>query len=505
LSEEGLNYTIRFIPDTTAIDKAIGEISTRVSKEITEGVTKAKEEAGAIGAEAGIGGAEGIMEQFRSIKDKITDTLREFNILGGRSRSLQHPSSATVGSITQLAAQKMKAGDVSQLSKDQLLQVILGTVVAGGRALSAKEVTGLPANEAIEQSMQDQIGSLKGIAEGMFGFKEFKSMKGLANMTRLADFYERSSEATGKGRMKEIEQGLMESVGHDIIQDAMKQVMQQEMGTADWEETQLKHWQFAKHFGMDEDTAKELYGTRKEIADVVRKVGDVYQIGEAKTVGEVTTGTPKLVRDMMFIQDVFKRLGITDTKVVAKMYAGATRGAPERDIKDFESGEQIEAGYEEIGEPVKNAIIRSFQKELPDMQRELETLLLDTTPGAAKAHVEQLLFMIESALSVLEPHSLPDFWVRIGMPHWISESAISYVNTLKEELEPEMKAMMGDEVITGVTLPETGAGSPSGEPRQSSLLIIMDQKLDTIIDNLPSKSIDGQSGMKGSMRDYITG
>ena len=295
----------------------------------------------------------------------------------------------------------------------------------------------------------------------------------------------------------------MEAVGHDIIQDSMRQVMRQEMGEAEWEHTDLKFADLAKSLGMSDQEAKALSSANNTVGDVIRKIGNVFQIGEAKTVGESSSGVPKFIRDIDNLQDLFKRTGTTDMKVMAKMYAGATRGNPERVLEDKKTEDYMDVGYEEIGEPVRQAITRSFQKELPAMQQELQTLLIDTTPGAAKAHIEQLLYLIEEELRVLEAHSLPDFWVKIGVPQWIRTSAISYVNTLQEEMEAPLKSMLGEEVITGVTPPESGEESPTMESaRIFGLLTTMDSKLDSIDNKVSTKSGDAYGGLIGSMRSY---
>ena len=516
--EAGLSYTIRFIPDTTAIDQSIKEISTRVTKEIKDSVEKGKKAAGISGpatpSEPSGGIMDNIFSEFRSLKERISSTLKEINILGGRSRSLGHPSSATVGSVTELAAQKMGVGDASKLSTDQVLQILSGAVVGGGRALSAKErMPGLTTDEAVERSMQDQIGSLKGVAEELMGLKEFKSMKGLATMTRLSDFYERSTSATGKGRTKEIEQGLMESFGHDMMQDVMKAMMKREMPDAEWEATQMSFRELGKSLGLSEDDAKALTYANQEVADVVRKVGNILQVGEAKTVGESSTGVPKFARDIYNLQDLFERVNVAraetgepplDLRVVAKMYAGASRGTPERSVEDMKTGSAIESvEYEEIGDIVKGVVIRSFQNELPDVQRELETLLVDMTPGPAREHVKHLLTLIEEGLQVLQARSLPDFWVKIGVDRWIRDSAIAYVGALKDEITPRLydatKERVFSELVTDT--PESTTVAPvSDSQRILGKLDIMDTKLDEIKSDLPRGSGTPYGGMLGTMK-----
>jgi hypothetical protein len=522
--EAGLSYTIRFIPDVSAIDQSIKDISAKVSKEIKDSVGKARAEAGMGEATGGagepsIGVMDRVIGEFRAVKDKITSVLQEVNILGGRARALGHPSSATVGSVVETAAQKIAAGDTTKLSTDQVLQILSGVVVAGGRALAAKQgMPSLSPTEAVEQSIQDQVGSLKDITSQMMGLKEFKSIKGVSNMMRLADFYERSTGAVGASRVKEIEQGLMESFGHDMMQNVMRALMRREMPKAEWEETGMTFRSLAKNLGLSEAEAKGLSYADQEVMDIVRKVGDVLQVGEAKTVGEVTTGVPKFNRDIENLKDLFTRVQTKKKKegegfplrIQAKMYAGAERGAPATEIAGIKGGEFVESvGYENIGAPVRGEVAKDLQDQLPELQRELETLLIDMAPGAAKAHVEQLLMLIEEGLRVLEAHSMPQFWYQIGMERWIRQSAVSYVNTLKGEIEPRLYQTTKDEVFLGIS-PESAESPVTVGPRSDSerilgMLGIIDVKIDDIRENIPRGSGTPYGSLLDRMKDISEG
>lgn len=521
--EEGLKYVIRFIPDTTEIDKSIKDISTRVSKEIKESIDKAREDAGVAGpakpGEPTGGVIDRIFSEFKLLKDRVTSSLKEFGILSGRARGLQHPSSATVGSVIDVGAKKIAAGDPSKLSTDQALQLLAGATVAGGRVLAAEQVIpGVSKEEAVSRMMQQEVGGLKGIIDSIMGIKEFASMKGALRQIGLSDFYERGLGATGAARVKGTEQGLMESIGHGPLQEITKALMAKELpGAAEWEGTGMKFSAFAQELGMSETDAKALAYANKEVADIVRKVGDIIQIGETKAVSDV----PKYVRDLMNVVDVFKQADIAraaaeppleplDLKVQAKMYAGATRGDPERElglIREQTEGGVIESiEYEDIGDVVRAVFIRRFKENLPALQSELETFMVDMAPSTARTHVEQLLSEIESLLEVLEARSLPKFWKDIGVDRWIRESAVAYVGTLKDEIAPRMQRVIEESGLPVMVAdaPETATIAPTSDTEIIlGMLETMDIKLDDIKSDLPQGSGTDHGGLLGSMRENL--
>lgn len=534
MAEEGLSYTIKFIPDVTEIDKSIEDISTRVSKAIKDSIDKARLEAGdtgpaAVGTGAPAGGViDRIFTEFKSLKERVTSTLKEFNILSGRSRALGHPSSATVGSVVEVAAQKVADGDVSKLSKSQNLQMLSAAIVAGVRAVGAKEgMPGLSSEEAIGRSMQDQLGSLKGTSESMFGLKQFGSMKGLFNMALLSDFYERTLGETGASRVKESEQGLMQSFGHDIMEQVGTAIAKQQGGAADWETREIFFQDLYRSFGMSKEQAASVEGAGFKVADFVRLIDDAFEVYEWKPVAdkEGVLGLGK-VMDWMnaFLTQInadvemqkkyteitgrpFPKGGLTAT---GEMMAGTTRGTPEKLIQGIQLGEFIEGvEFKDMGEHVKAVILRNFQNQMPEFQQELETLMIDMAPSPARAHVQHLLTIIEENMKVLEAHSLPKFWMDIGVDRWIKQSAIEYVGALKGEITPRLYQVTKEE--TGLEgSPDEGLGVTTTHPRSDSERIlgkldIMDGKLDDIKGELPRGAGTISGTLIGSMKEGSKG
>lgn len=526
--EEGLSYTIKFIPDTTAIDESIKDISTRVSKEIKDSIDKARLEAGDVGPATTAAPSGGVIDriftEFKTLKERVTSTLKEFNILSGRSRALGHPSSATVGSVVEVAAQKIADGDVSKLSKTQNLQMLSAAIVAGVRAIGAKEgMPGLSSEEAIERSMQDQLGSLKGTAEGMFGMKQFGSMKGLFNMALLSDFYERTLGETGASRVKESEQSLMQSFGHDIMEQVGTAIAKQQGGAADWETRELFFQDLYKSFGMPAEQALSMEGAGFKVADFVRLIDDAFEVYEWKSVAdkEGVLGLGK-VMDWMntFLAQInkdvemqkkyteitgrpFPKGGVTAT---GEMMAGTTRGTPEKLIQGIPTGEFVKGiEFKDMGEHVKAVIIRNFQGQMPEFQRELETLLIDMAPSPARAHVQHLLTIIGENMKVLEAHSLPKFWLDIGMDRWIRRSAIAYVSTLKDEIAPHLYQITKGEVGLEGSPDELGTTTTTSLRSDSERILgkldIMDGKLDDIKNDLPQGSGTISGTLIGNMKN----
>lgn len=517
--EEGLNYTIRFIPDVTAIDQEVKKLADKVSKEINDAIGKAREAAGDVkdgakGAadEAPSGIINKILDEFRSVKEWIASSLREVSILGGRERALTHPSSATVGGVAVTLGQKLAAGDVSKLSMDQILQMAAGMAVAGQRIVAAEEMTGLPKEEAIEKVIQDQLGGLKGTVDGMFGLNEFQALKGTQAWMNLAEFFERPMGAAGAARVKQGEQTLMGTIGHETIRNIMIDMMRDELGgTPDWEAKEMTKRDFAERIGVPPAEAEALPYKLEKMMDYVRKVGDIIQVGETKTTLETRGGIPQFERDLKHLNDMFdraKKAGADPLTAQAKIYGGAERGSPlpaVSDIKKDREGEFItDIGVEDVGDYARAVLIKNFKDQLPMLASEIETFMVDLAPGTARASADAVLENIRTFLEVLEPHSLPQFWKDIGVDRWITGSAMEYVNTLKEGIAAGMYQVTKDDVFIGASPDTPEPASP--EPRSDSERIlgklnIMDLKLDDIKNDLPKGAGTSDGSLLGVMKE----
>lgn len=516
--EEGLNYTIRFIPDVTAIDQAVKELSDRVAKELADAVGKAREEAGGeAGEEKGDAGEapsgiiQKILEEFKSVKDWIASSLKEVSILGGRARALQHPSSATVGGVSVTLGQKLASGDVSKLSMDQVLQMAAGMAVAGQRIVAAEEMTGLPKEAAVEQVIQDQLGGLKGTIDQMFGLNEFQALKGTQAWMNLAEFWERPMGAAGAARVKQGEQTLMGTIGHETLRSIMIEMMRDEIGGApDWEAKEMTKMDFAKRIGVPPAEAEALPYKLEKMMDYVRKVGDVIQVGETKTTLETRGGIPQWERDLKHIIAMFEmaqKAGADPLTAQAKIYGGAERGSPlpaVSDIKKEREGEFItDIGVEDVGDMARAVLINNFKARLPVLASEIESFMVDMAPSTARTSADAVLENIRTFLEVLEPHSLPEFWKDIGVDRWIKDSAAAYVNTMKDEIAPRLYQVTKDEVFLGASPDDTESASP--EPSSDSERILgkldtMDHKLDEIKNDLPRSSGTLYGGLIGDMK-----
>lgn len=506
MAEEGsgLSYTIRFIPDTTEIDKSIKEIASQVKREVQDAINQARGAAGIDGdtTTTGVGEQPSIMDrvlsEFKSVKERINATLQEIGILSGRSRALGHSTSKTLGDVTERAAKKLQSADIEQMSTDQILQFLMGATVTGGRILAGKELAPTDSiTDIVERHMQDQVGSLKGISDALLGVGEHKSVKALDSILRLAEVYDRTVSATGKSRVKGIEQGVMESVGHDVIEQVGKSVVGTE---GDWDTSEITFTDLYKSFGMGEAQARAVPGAGFKVADFIKLVGDTFEVFEWKTVGEIGGATQ--FRQVMDWLNVFlTELNVSPSmqkkfseitgepfpeggvRGMGEMVAGAPRGSVEKVIGGIPLGEFIDSiDFRNIGDQVREVLSQTFSARLPDLQQDLESLLSEMAPGPARAHVRYLLEIIEKGLQVLQARSLPDFWMQIGVDVWIQKSAVAYVDTLTREIKPLLGAALGlyvggetEGVIDADVEPVSGS---LDSERILQILLSIDDKID---------------------------
>lgn len=457
----GLSYTIRFIPDTTAIDKSITEIAKRVEDEIAKGIRNARMVAGVeegvpTGAAPieGVGVVDRIISEFRSVKDKITGMMHKYGMFAGEALGLRHPADKTIGAVAERASEKLQAANLGELSLDALLQIASGVAIMSDRIKAIQELhPELSQEEAITMARQEPITSLKGIASD--GIKQFAGIRGLDQVIRMADYYKRSLEETAAGREKGTEEELMKTFTHGIIQQVGTAILKSRGPAPDWESGGAIQWRaLYQRWGIEDkgqlDKLTEEMGSR-EAADLVRQMGDVFELvefGGAKRGGKFVADVQsfkQFLRDIATVPEMRAKaeeagidpdaIGGTVRMMTAGEFGGAraqVEGIKREDIID-------EPIFEDIGEQTKMVMRASLIDSLTDFERDMSGSLLTMTDAPAKEYTEQLLEMIGSLLEVLRASSLPPLWKTIGVDEWIRVAAETYVGMVSEAIGRKMK------------------------------------------------------------------
>lgn len=322
----GLSYTIRFIPDTTAIDASITEIAKRVEDEVGQAIRKARTTAGVgDGAPAGVTPIEGagvvdrIISEFRSVKERITGMMQKYGILAGEAMALGHPTGRTLGGVMEKLREKLAVTRPEDLSDDMRLLIAGAMSVITQRIEAMQELRpDLSKEEATKMVMQERIGELKGIdTKGVF--KQYQTMRQLAEVMRLADYYKDTLAGVSERAPKSVERALMTSLTHRIIAAIGKAKLEAEGGPADWEHEEVTWRAVYQRLGATEDQIDE-WGIPERIraADLFRIVDgkiEIIEFGGAKTGKEAS-------RDIRMGYDLFSR--IKETPLMAETVEAMT-------------------------------------------------------------------------------------------------------------------------------------------------------------------------------------
>lgn len=284
----GLSYTIRFIPDTTAIDASITEIAKRVEEEVGQAIRKARVAAGVEeGVPAGVAPIEGvgvvdrILSEFNSVKERITGMMRRYGILAGEAIALRHPADKTLGAVVERIREKLTVTRPEDLSEDMRLQIAGAMTVVAQRIKAMRELRpDLSKEEATEMAMREQVTALKGIV-GEEGLKQYATMRAAVKALWLADYYKRPLAEVGDAAERTIERGLMESFSHKLIAEVGKARLRAEGQEPIWEAEELTWKEFYRRWGATEEQVKE-WGIPKgiRVMDFVRLVREGFEFVE---------------------------------------------------------------------------------------------------------------------------------------------------------------------------------------------------------------------------------
>lgn len=456
----GLSYTIRFIPDTTAIDKSITEIAKRVEDEVTQAIRNARVVAGVEeGAPAGAAPIEGvgvvdkIIGEFRSVKERITGMMHKFSMFAGEALALRHPAGKTLGAAAAKATEKVEAADMEEWSIDAIIQTAAGAAVMATKAVTERELRpDESVTESIFRSMQTQLGSLKG--GKVFGLNEYKALKGMSRLFQLAEYGQRSVADIGESSPKELEQNLMETLGHDFMEDVMKGMIAQELMDADWTTRKMMFRDFAIRLGMPKEEAYALGFATQEVADVVSMEGEEITVREIKTIADVSEGEPKLGRDIRQVNEVLDLIrknietntmydleSLPDWRAKAVMAAGGFRGNVIERIEDLPKGEFFdEITCMDMGDAARSSIMKEFVTNLPDLKIKIQELLQEMAPGSEREYMLAVETIISNALeALLMAQSLPPLWKALGVDEWIRAASETYVDMVTEAIGQKMR------------------------------------------------------------------
>lgn len=290
----GLSYTIRFIPDTTAIDESITEIAKRVENEVGQAIRKARVAAGVeegvpTGAAPieGVGVVDRIISEFRSVKERITGMMQKYGILAGETMALGHPTGRTLGGVMERLREKLAVTRPEDLSEDMRLLIAGAMSVVTQRIEAMQELRpDLSKEEATKMVMQEKVGELKGIdVKGMF--KQYQTMRQLAEVMRLADYYKDTLAGVSERAPKSVERALMMSLTHKFIAAVGKAKLEAEGGVPDWEHEEVTWRAVYRRLGATEEQVKE-WGIPERIraADLFRIVDgkiEIVEFGGGKT------------------------------------------------------------------------------------------------------------------------------------------------------------------------------------------------------------------------------
>lgn len=330
----GLSYTIRFIPDTTAIDASITEIAKRVEDEVGQAIRKARvaagvEEGAPTGAPpaGGAGVVDRIISEFRSVKERITGMMQKYGILAGESMALGHPTGRTLGGVMERLREKLAVTRPEDLSDDMRLLIAGAMSVVTQRIEAMQELRpDLSKEEATKMVMREKIGELPGISAGKGMFKQYQTMRMMAEVLRSADHYGRTLVQVGEDAEKTVEKALMMSLTHKFIAAVGKAKLEAEGGPADWEHEEVTWRAVYRRLGATEEQVKE-WGIPERIraADLFRIVDgkiEIVEFGGGKTGKEAS-------RDIGMASKLFER--IKETPLMAEEVKKIT-GLPIEDI-----------------------------------------------------------------------------------------------------------------------------------------------------------------------------
>jgi len=331
----GLSYTIRFIPDTTAIDGAITDIAKRVEEEVGQAIRKARvtagvEEgvpAGAVPAE-GAGVVDRLISEFRSVKERITGMMQKYGILAGEAMALSHPAGRTLGEVVGRIKEKLAVTPLEDLSEDLRLLIGATMTVITQQIKAVKELRpDLSEDEATMMVMSKRISELKGIASK--GVKHYATMIAAAKALQLADYYGRPLEEAGEEAPKTIQKLLAGIVTHKIAADVGKKMLDADGQPPDWVAEEVPWTEVFKYLGATEDQIKEWgIAGRIRAADRIRLAGGGIKLDEF---GGTKTGRD-FSRDVRIVYQLLQK--ILETPRMAKRVEDLTgRPVEELDVE----------------------------------------------------------------------------------------------------------------------------------------------------------------------------
>ena len=391
----GLSYTIRFIPDTTAIDEMVTGIAKRVEDEIGQAIRKARVTAGVEeGVPAGdvsvggVGVVDRIISEFRSVKERITGMMQKYGFLAGEAMALGHPRGRTLGGVMERLREKLTVTPLEELSEDLRLLIGGAMTVVEQRIKAMRELhPELSKEEATKMAMGEQIGAMTNIA-GDQGFKQYMTMKSLAEVIRLADHYGRTLVEAGKGAEATVLKALVTSLTHKFVAEVGTAKLGAEGPAPDWEAEEITWRATYRRMGATEEQIDE-WGIPERIraADLFKIVDGQLVIVEFKTAGEGKEFSrdigmahklyQKIIETPLMRETVEEMTGLPMEEIglEAILATAGVFGSVEAVVEAEAIGRDgLATEVIDLGDEIRNAIKASLQPELKESEGILEIL-----------------------------------------------------------------------------------------------------------------------------------
>jgi hypothetical protein len=463
--KSGLSYTIKFVADTTEIDKSIKDIATKVEKEVKEAIQNAKIAAGVVDEDkpesAAPSTVDKIINEFKEVKERITGMIQRFASFAGEAIGLRHPTDKTMGAIAARTAEKLRTTKPEGLPLDTLLQVTGGVSVMSERLKAIRELRPeLSPDEAVRAASEEFIATLKGSATG--GLKHAATVTGWDRIIgQWADFFKRGVEQAGIARPKGTEKGFMESVTHDMIAEIGKTILRSDRPSAAWEKEEVSWGALYRRFGIDDTQQLQQWNvpTRARAADFVRIFPDIVEMAEfggAKEAGKFIADAEELRKFIQRLTTVPEMKAKwkeefgkepTDVKAIARLLSGGEFGDVRTRVAGIPLGAELqEAEFRDIGSQVQEVMRQSLIQGLEGFDQYLRTNLSALTEPSAREYIENLLEIISTGLEELKARSLPPLWEKIGVRGWIYDASEAYVGLVAQSISPALRDLFAVEL-----------------------------------------------------------